>query len=100
MQACRTVGRRSHVVFTRPDNFHGSADHLGNEGCFHRVIMLQAAAESSAHQRYIYFDLIRIETYSRGHRVTAILGNLGGRPQLAEGALKMSGAVSRLHGSM
>src|ERR1700678_328135 len=41
MQAGRTISRRSHIVLTRPDHFHWSADCLRYQSGLYRIVVLQ-----------------------------------------------------------
>ena len=98
MQARGTVGGKAHVIFARPDHFHRSVDRLRHQRGFHRIVVLQAPAKASAHQRDVDLHLIRIESDGGGHRVAAILRNLRRRPQFALRALIVRGAIARFHG--
>src|SRR5258708_1324140 len=62
--------------------------------------MLQAAAKSTADQLDIDLHIVEIESDRLRRRVTHILWNLGRRPDLALGTLKVRSRVTRLHGSM
>src|SRR6266481_2435408 len=88
------------VILARPDDLHGSADIAGNEGGFNGVILNEAAAETTADERDVYFDMIARNAQSAGDGIRGGSGNLRGRPELAEIATNVRRAIDGLHRSV
>src|SRR6266481_4269120 len=79
------------VILARPDDLHGSADIAGNEGGFNGVILNEAAAETTADERDVYFEVIARNAESDGNGVRGSSRDLRGRPELAEIASNVRG---------
>src|SRR5690348_13610548 len=98
--ARRAVSGISHVIFAGPDDFDRSVGGFRDQRGFDSVVVFQPAAEPAAEKGDVDFDFVGINAESLSHRVANILRHLGRRPDVAAVPMKISHAVSWLHGRM
>src|SRR5262249_1937682 len=94
------ICREPHIVFARPQHFHGTADCFRDERRLDAVVVLQSSAESTTEKGDVDLDLFGIESHSGGYRISHILWNLCRSPQFTLVSLKMCRAISWLHGGV